>query len=181
MRQKSLLYVVASILICSLLLFVLVTRNAAQTTPCQPPPGQGVTTVWSAGSTVNVYIDSRFGTSGQDIIAGQLGKWNSLAITFAIKANAADMGPGAIGGGNATYFIFRDTPDSSTAQGQTGGFSFNGRRGDSTTKINPGVTDPTALAQVASHEIGHSFGLGDCTSCAQNSSAMTLPRSLSVY
>ncbi len=38
MRQKSPIYLVASLLICTLILFVLVARNAAQTTPCQPPP-----------------------------------------------------------------------------------------------------------------------------------------------
>ena len=43
--------------------------------------------------------------------------------------------------------------------------------------INPGVTDPTAFAQVMSHEIGHTFGLDECPTCPAGSSAMTLPPS----
>ncbi len=43
--------------------------------------------------------------------------------------------------------------------------------------INPGVTDPVAFNEVMSHEIGHTFGLGECAGCAPGSSAMTLPTS----
>src|SRR5207247_9998451 len=35
-----------------------------------------------------------------------------------------------------------------------------------------GATEPCALAQTAAHEIGCSFGLGECHSCANWSSAM---------
>lgn len=44
----------------------------------------------------------------------------------------------------------------------------------STITINVGVTDATAFAHVASHEIGHLFGLADCGTCSANSTAMTL-------
>src|ERR1041385_5671410 len=141
---------------------------------CEPPPGLGQNAAWRRGSIVNLYIDDRFGTTGQDIIATQIGLWNAgtnFGVDFQVKHTAQDMGNGAAGGGNVTWFIFQDTP-SQGHQGQTGGFSFNGRRGDSTTYIDPGVT--TALSQVASHEIGHSFGLDDCVFCSQGSSAMTL-------
>jgi hypothetical protein len=164
-----------------MLISTLSAVNEAQTPPpCEPPNGQGASTVWKGGATVNLYIDSTFGTAGQDIIAGQLEKWNTgsgLGITFEVKTNASDMGPGDVGGGNTTWFILKQIPpnNGSGAQGETGGFSYLGRRGDSTTSINPSVT--TALYQVASHEIGHTFGLADCAACAQHSSAMTLPSS----
>ena len=35
---------------------------------------------------------------------------------------------------------------------------------------------PTAFIHVVSHEIGHTFGLGECPACGPGSSAMTLPQ-----
>ncbi|MDQ3743614.1 MAG: hypothetical protein M3444_04460 [Acidobacteriota bacterium] len=43
------------------------------------------------------------------------------------------------------------------------------------TDINTNVTDCTALQETIAHEIGHTFGLLDCTNCAATSSVMTLP------
>jgi len=184
MRFKRSVFALLVILVCALLFVKWSTVNIAQTAvPCEPPPGQGASRVWKIGATVNLYIDPGFGTTGQEIIASQIGSWNlgtGFGITFAVKTTASEMGPGAAGGGNATWFIFKQIPPQlgASAQGETGGFSFQGRRGDTTTSINPGVT--TALAQVASHEVGHTFGLDDCSTCAQGSTAMTLPPSGSI-
>lgn len=180
MKFKRFVFAFLVIVICAVLFVKWSTVNIAQTAvPCEPPPGQGASTVWKIGATVNVFIDPNFGT-GQDIIATQMGSWNTstgFGITFAVKTTAQEMGPGAAGGGNATWFIWKQVPPhlGAGAQGETTGFSFNGKRGDTTTSINPGVTNATALAQVASHEVGHTFGLDDCTTCTQGSSAMTLP------
>jgi hypothetical protein len=181
MKFKRFVFAFLVILVCALLFVKWSTVNIAQTAvPCEPPPGQGASRVWKIGATVNVFIDPTFGTTGQDIIATQMASWNTSTgfnITFAVKTTAQEMGNGAASGGNATWFIFKQVPPhfGAGAQGETSGFTFNGKRGDTTTSINPGVTSNAALAQVASHEVGHTFGLDDCTTCTQGSSAMTLP------
>src|SRR5688500_10437983 len=76
----------------------------------------------------------------------------------------------------------RQIPDKkgATAQGETEGFSFNGTRGDTFIDINPGVTESTAFKHVVSHEVGHTFGLNECPTCAPGTSAMTVPRTLNL-
>src|SRR6266853_3137568 len=182
MRLKSPISLLASALVFFALIFIFVTRNRAQTqVPCQPPPGQGAAAAWRVNATVNVAIDPIFSSTQQSAIKDQINKWKNaglLNITFTFP-DTANLGNGAVGGGNPIYFIFKDYPpdEGPGAQGQTGGYSYNGRRGDSTTYINKDISDSTAFLQVASHEIGHTFGLDECTSCADNSSAMTLPLS----
>jgi hypothetical protein len=78
MKFKRFVFAFLVILVCALLFVKWSTVNIAQTTvPCEPPPGQGATTVWKIGATVNVFIDPNFGTTGQDIIATQMGSWNT--------------------------------------------------------------------------------------------------------
>lgn len=43
-----------------------------------------------------------------------------------------------------------------------------------TINVDPRVTNTTALTMAMAHEIGHLMGLGDCPSCANHSSVMTL-------
>src|SRR5258708_2476146 len=110
-------------------------------------------------------IDPTFSAAQQQPIKDQWNSWSNTGganVTFNF-VQPSQAGPGAAGGGNAIISVMRQTPTNlgSTAQGETRGFSYNGNRGDSFMDINPGVTDPTAFAQVMSHEIGHTFGLGD--------------------
>jgi len=90
----------------------------------------------------------------------------------------SQAGGGATTGGPPIVSVMRQIPDKkgATAQGETEGFSYNGNRGDTFIDINPGVTDPTAFIHVVSHEVGHTFGLGECPTCSAGSSAMTLPQ-----
>ena len=154
-------------------------RASAQTT-CQAPPTQGKVTTWAQGATVNVVIDPTMSSDQQKAVLAQLDKWSTAGganVTFNPVAPGA-AGPGAAGGGNPILFISLQVPTNfgPTAQGETRGFSNgSGNRGDSFIDINPGVTDLTAFTHTVSHELGHTFGLDDCTSCSQGASAMTLP------
>jgi hypothetical protein len=148
-------------------------------TPCATPPAQGKSTTWKQATTVNVMIDPTFTPAQQQAIKDQLEKWKNAGGAN-IKFNFVEpsqAGGGATSGGPPILSIMRQTPTNlgPTAQGETRGYSYNGNRGDSFMDINPGVTDPTAFAQVMSHEIGHTFGLGECPTCGQFTSAMTLP------
>lgn len=151
MRFRSPQNLIRMIVVFSAVVVLFGIKNSAQTPPpCQPPPGLGTGAVWRLNAAVNVAIDPTFSSSEESAVRGQLSKWRnagSLNITFNYPA-IADLGPGASGGGNPIYFILRETPADPSSQGSTGGFAVNGRRGDSTTKINPGVTNATTFAQV---------------------------------
>jgi hypothetical protein len=151
--------------------------------PCATPPAHGQLTTWKQDTTVNVMIDPTFTSQQQQAIKDQLNKWKNSGnanITFKV-VEPSQAGGGATSGGPPILSIMRQEPQTDpTAQGETRGFSFNGNRGDTFMEINPGVTDPAAFIHVASHEIGHTFGLGDCGTCPAGSSAMTLPQSLNL-
>jgi hypothetical protein len=178
MQPKPLLCVCGIILLSTLNLLKLAQPIQSQPPPCEPPEGNGPNAVWRAGVRVNLYIDPNFGTNGQDTIATQISTWNTatgLNVDFQVKTTTEEMGPGATSGGEITWFVWRRVPPNlgSVVQGETGGIAIGGKRADSSTSINPGVT--SALGEVASHEVGHTFGLKDCPTCSSNSSAMTLP------
>jgi len=99
-------------------------------------------------------------------------------VTFKV-VEPSQAGGGATTGGPPILSIMRQVPrdQGATVQGETRGWSFNGSRGDTFMDINPGVTNDTAVIHVVSHELGHTFGLKDCGTCAQGSTAMTLPQS----
>lgn len=167
----------------SCLLPALMTRlgsRASAQTACETPPAQGKNTTWAQNETVNVVIDSSFSSAEKQAILDQLDKWGKAGganVTFnPVEPSAA--GPGAAGGGNPILFVVNQVPTNfgATAQGETRGFSNGfGNRGDSFMDINPGITDPTAFTHTVSHELGHTFGLDDCVTCSQGSTAMTLP------
>src|SRR5687767_13984990 len=158
-----------------------VTDAAAQV-PCALPPAQpeGKITAWKQGATVNVLIDPTFSPTQRQAIKDQFEKWKNAGganVTFKF-VEPSQAGGGATTGGPPIVSVMRQIPDKkgATAQGETEGFSYNGNRGDTFIDINPGVTDPTAFIHVVSHEVGHTFGLGECPTCSAGSSAMTLPQ-----
>src|SRR5262249_49333747 len=130
-----------------------------------------------------VLIDPSFSSSQKAIILDQLSKWSNAGganITFQEKTPST-AGPGACCGGDPIYFISKETPSfGSGVQGESSGYGGGWHTGDSFTNINPGVTDSTAFTHTVSHEFGHTFGLDDCITCPQGSSAMTLPNSPSL-
>ena len=169
-------------LITALLTLPFLVTDAAAQVPCATPPAQpeGKTTAWKQGATVNVMIDPTFSPTQQQAIKDQFNKWKNAGganVTFNF-VEPSQAGGGATTGGPPIVSVMRQIPDKkgATAQGETEGFSYDGNRGDTFIDINPGVTDPTAFIHVVSHEIGHTFGLGECPTCPAGSSAMTEPQ-----
>src|SRR3982751_5014598 len=110
MRLKPPTSLVLLILACGALIVIWATANIAQTLPpCEPPPGQGAGAAWRQNATINVAIDPTFSPTQISTIKDQLSKWKNaglLNITFTYPATA-NLGPGAVGGGNPIYFIFK--------------------------------------------------------------------------
>jgi hypothetical protein len=168
--------------ITALLTLPFLVPDAAAQVPCATPPAQpeGKITAWKQGATVNVMIDPTFSPTQQQAIKDQFEKWKNAGganVTFKF-VEPSQAGGGATTGGPPIVSVMRQIPDKkgATAQGETEGWAFNGTRGDTFIDINPGVTDPTAFIHVISHEIGHTFGLGECPTCQPGSSAMTVPQ-----
>jgi len=165
-----------ALITCVLAFPLLVPDARAQSptpTPCATPPAQGQATTWKQNATVHVMIDPTLTPEQQQAIKDQLDKWRNAGganITFKV-VEPSQAGGGATTGGPPILSIMRQVPrdGGATAQGETRGFSFNGSRADSFMDINPGVTNATAFNHVVSHELGHSFGLKDCGTCAQGS------------
>lgn len=147
MKRYSLL-IPGAVLLCFVSLLIISELNSPaklQAEDCDIPPQNALGTSWRVNATVNVVIDPSFDANTQrPLIIDQLNKWGNKGIanvTFQV-GTSADAGPGAIGGGNPILFITKTNPadmNSPTAQGSTGGFSYNGCRGDSEIKINQGL------------------------------------------
>jgi hypothetical protein len=92
---------------------------------------------------------------------------NNSGVTFSFTYNSTP-----ITGAN-TYQVTSQTI--TDGQALTGGTA-NTQRSTAFTNIDPRVTNLTALTQVMAHEVGHTFGLADCTTCAAGTSVMTQPQ-----
>lgn len=146
-----------------------------QAQSCQNPPTLGQASGWKQIDIVYVNF-----VNGSEYSAAQLQALKA-AFTNWQAANGSN--------GNCSYvtFVFDQTPISGSStfdvtrgtltdrQAQTEGQASGGFRIAAQTIIDSRVTDTTALTQVMAHEIGHTFGLNDCGTCAAGSSVMTLP------
>ena len=169
--------------LCLLIVGSMMTVHVAAQT-CTDPPQQDSKTAWPVGgpsypAAINVNINpTGLSTQQQQAIAAAFNNWqnapgNNSQITFNVTFSTTPVS------GTNTYQVNVQTPSLGTGyQAETGGGSNGSYRVSAFTNINPGVTDTTALTQAMAHEIGHTFGLGDCTSCAAGTSVMTLATSL---
>jgi hypothetical protein len=170
--------------LCLLISVSVITVQVAAQSCVNNPPQQDSRSAWPIGgpsypAAVQVNINpTGLTTQQQQAIAAGFTNWqnapgNNSQITFNITFSTT-----AVSGVN-TYQVNVQTPSlGADYQAETGGGTNGSYRTNAFTNINPGVTDPTALTQAMAHEIGHTFGLADCPSCAAGTSVMTLATSL---
>ena len=142
---------------------------------CQNPPTLGQISTWIQGDTVYVHFvnASAYTTNQIQALKAAFNNWqaantgsgNGSSVTFVFDQAAPS--------GASTYDVTQGTL--TTGQGATGGSTSGGHRISAQTTLDSRVTNTTALTQLMAHEIGHSFGLDDCTSCPNGTSVMTLP------
>jgi hypothetical protein len=161
-------------------LFGCLTLVSAQ---CVGPLGQGESTAWPKNATVAVNISPTFTTSPDPdqraALRTAFTNWSNVVnsgVTFTFTYNSSPQ----YGDANTMQVspVTPTCPNGGTCQASTSGQSLNGRRMWALVTISPNVTNLTALTQAMSHELGHTFGLADCGSCADGTSAMTLAGSL---
>lgn len=179
-----LLWITPLLGLCLLIAGSMMTVQVTAQSCTNPPLQQDSRTAWPVGgpsppAAIQVNINpTGLTTQQQQAVAAAFTNWqnapgNNSQITFNITFSNT-----AISGAN-TYQVNSQTPSlGADYQGETGGATGgNAYRTSAYTNINPGVTNTTALTQAMAHEIGHTFGLDDCTSCAAGTSVMTLATS----
>jgi hypothetical protein len=169
-------HLIALIFLCACGLFMstfqVVTHSTIEAQSCTNPPTLGQQATWAKNSSVTVNINpNQFSTAQRQAIQTAFTNWqnagNSSGVTFTFTSNATAVS------GAGTYQVSQATQAS--GQAVTGGGTNGTNRVSAFTNVDSRVTNTTALTQVMAHEIGHTFGLNDCTSCAAGTSVMTLP------
>lgn len=153
---------------------------------CTPPSVLTKEDAWMQSATVNVNIDPSYNTQQRAAIAQAFSNWNfdynsCSEVFFATPTYQSQpiAGPSI---NPSSYYdfkfqVYRVNPPSNPSDR---GLAVGKARPNMYTihayvYINTNVTDPEALKQVMAHEIGHTFGLGECTNCGSTKSVMNDP------
>jgi len=169
-----------------LVLIALCVTTGAQDPDCRTPDGQALSTAWPQNTTVTVNINSNPGHFSQadfDCLKDAFDNWNTAnganganhsGVTFNVNFSSTVLVQTTSNGQQVTsaasgsvYQINRSTVGiSGIGVGATGGQGTSSNRINAFTNIHPNVTNCTALVQTMAHEIGHTTGLGECSSCS---------------
>jgi hypothetical protein len=137
---------------------------------------------WIKAAEVQVYIDPAI--PGLDPVTGQ--DQRGAVIQAFNNWNGAS---GSDGNNSRVHYTIVNAPPTAGSNGftVTSGTAAPGERATTstftdangytigaTTTLDSRVTDPAAIVEVISHEIGHPAGFGDCTSCSPTDSVMAL-------
>jgi hypothetical protein len=139
------------------------------------PPVKGKRWTWPKGAEVVVVIHPDFSEPETRLaIASAFRRWedageparNASGVMFRIASD-----PPAAG----TPFTFVLVPGTVRTGGQARTLITSSWTGVIAARcvVDSRVTDPTALAHVVAHEIGHTFGLAECDACEPGASVMT--------
>jgi len=147
---------------------------------CPDPPIWSQLFAWPQWPpTITVNIDPVYSSTHRDAIREGFQNWQNApgrywGARFAFTYNSTPVS--AIN----TVQVTRASgnPCQATCQALSGGTNDGARRTRGSININPNVTNATALRQVVVHEVGHFFGLDDCTTCSQSVTVMAESNSM---
>jgi hypothetical protein len=117
---------------------------------------------------VTVYIDPAYDANQTNAIKAAFTSWqnstgpngNNAGVTFTFTTTQ--------GSGTYPFTVLKDPNPVAGVRAEVTNFSINQNAlASATVKINPGVTLPDALTRAMAHEVGHTFGLGECATDSQ--------------
>lgn len=126
---------------------------------------------WPPGTTVNVYIDPNIIGNRRTAVITAFDNWtqsrglNGSQVSYQIVSQPPPTGTG--------YTVVNQQPVSGNRI-STDTYQYNGTGSTTSavTFLSPTVTNPNAVLEAVSHDIGHPAGFGDCDSCAPSESVM---------
>jgi hypothetical protein len=127
---------------------------------------------WPRGTSVNVYIDPSITGDRRSAVAAAFNNWtasaaqNGSGVTYKDASQPPPAGTG--------FTVLNETPTAGTRASTQTVLDGNGNTMGATTRLSPNVTNPAAVEEAMSHDIGHPAGFGDCNSCAVTDSVMSL-------
>lgn len=150
----------------------------AQTT-CSQPALLGRQYTWPQNSDITVNISGDFGDASS--LAGCVRQaflnWSNNPNTAAGVRYNFNFNAAPTGGPNTIYVARTAPPLEPTGQPQARmDPTFNSTNTNlqaAIVRVNPAVTNCTALTEAMAHEIGHMYGLADCPNCPAGTSVMT--------
>jgi hypothetical protein len=158
-----------------------ITHVGAQQDDCIAPQSglNGSLGAWPQDAQVNVVVNaSQFSQAEFECLRAAFTNWNASSgnsgnqsgVRFNVTFSTTPVVTGTIAsstGGNNVYQVNRGQVDNGAGGVTAGNGNGAGRRGNAISVIDDRVgRDPnigcTALTEVMAHEIGHTFGLGEC-------------------
>lgn len=144
---------------------------AAQQTNCEPP-GTSTQQAWPKNAQVQVNIDPSFSTSQKQGIAAALENWNTANGPAGNNSGVTFLPPSysltATSGPNTMQVTNQVPPSCATCPGSAGGTFGPNSRTSAVIRLNGNNAanfSSWQAANIMAHEVGHTFGLDNCTNC----------------
>lgn len=147
----------------------------AQSQPTDCPQMSYTGQSWPKGQKVYVYFYG-YTSAEQDCIKTALANWQGANGSAGTNSGVTfDFSTPSPNTSDYTILFDKAAPDRADARAQYTIYYDNaGNVKDVTIRTSPGITNCQALTLAASHEIGHTFGLGECAStCHTPKTAMS--------
>jgi hypothetical protein len=166
-----------------------------QTSNCVTPAVLGTSTAWPQNANVTVNINSsQFTPDEFNCLRTAFDNWNNAKganysnVTFTANYSSTvlvttdNTGHNVQSSSSNAYQVNKSTIAVSPAGvGVTGGTGSTAARVSAYTNIHPNVTDCTALTETMAHEIGHTFGLGECPNCTAPGQSVMIGAACATY
>jgi hypothetical protein len=127
---------------------------------------------WPAGTTVSVYIDPAITGLRRSRIQEAFNNW-----TYSGGLNGSQVSYESVSQpSSANYVVLNQQhPNGNRASTDTITDDITGLTLSANTYVSPDMTNPLAVLEAMSHEIGHPAGFAHCGSCATSESIMSTP------
>lgn len=150
---------------------LLCPQTAVLQTNCQPP-AISAQYAWPKDAQVQVNIDSSFSSAQKQGIATALANWNSANGASGNNSGVTFLPPTynstPLSGTNTMQVTNQPPPTCPTCPGTADGDTTGASRKNALISLNGNQANNLSswqIANIMAHEVGHTFGLDNCTNC----------------